>query len=144
MDELLTPEAAEAAFYRAFEGADLDAMMGVWADDEAIACIHPMGQMLRGTADVREAWRQLFAGNQRMHFHIRPQQHRSDGNLAIHTVIQSIYLHGEAEPRPPIVATNVYRRTEQGWRMILHHASPSVIDAKGGEAQQTEPTAPLH
>ena len=36
-----SPEQAEAAFYSAFEKADLDAMMSVWAEDEDIVCMHP-------------------------------------------------------------------------------------------------------
>ena len=34
-----TPQDAEAAFYDAFEKSDLDAMMGVWADDDDIVCV---------------------------------------------------------------------------------------------------------
>jgi hypothetical protein len=31
----------------------------------------------------------------------------------------------EARTRQPIIATNVYMRTENGWRMVVHHASPA-------------------
>ena len=39
----------------------------------------------------------------------------------------------ETRPRGCIVATNVYMRTERGWRMMVHHASPAP------EVQQAEP-----
>ncbi len=57
-----TPQDAEAAFYEAFEKGDLDAMMGVWADDDDILCVHPAGPRLSGVEQVREAWRQIFSG----------------------------------------------------------------------------------
>ena len=40
------PSHAEAAFYAAFERADVDAMMAVWSDDEAVFCVHPGGGRL--------------------------------------------------------------------------------------------------
>ena len=54
---LASAEQAEAAFYRAFEKADLGAMMAVWAEDEEILCIHPGGQRLIGMDAVREIGR---------------------------------------------------------------------------------------
>jgi len=27
-----------------------------------------------------------------------------------------------------MIATNVYRLTPHGWRMVLHHASPAVVE----------------
>jgi hypothetical protein len=47
-----------------------------------------------------------------------------DGLLAIHVLHEHISVPGEAAERPPAVATNIYQLTEQGWRMVLHHASP--------------------
>ena len=45
---LETAEQAETAFYTAFENADTDAMMEIWADDGNIMCIHPNGPRLVG------------------------------------------------------------------------------------------------
>lgn len=138
-----TADEAEQAFYRAFENADLDAMMQVWADDDTIACAHPMGKLLQGRATVRESWRQLFSGDQRMRFRVQHQQIRHSDSLATHTVLEVIFLRGDERPRPPLVATNVFVRTEQGWRMVLHHASPSVIDNTRPESEESAPPS-LH
>jgi hypothetical protein len=46
----------------ALERADLEAMMAVWAEDEEIVCVHPTGPRLAGHEQVRESWRQIFAG----------------------------------------------------------------------------------
>ncbi|HSP00552.1 MAG TPA: nuclear transport factor 2 family protein, partial [Thioalkalivibrio sp.] len=41
-------EQVEAAFYDAFERADMDVMREVWANDKGISCIHPGGERLDG------------------------------------------------------------------------------------------------
>jgi ketosteroid isomerase-like protein len=35
-----------------------------------------------------------------------------------------------------VPATNVYHKTAQGWRMVVHHASPGTTDA-GHDINQT-------
>jgi ketosteroid isomerase-like protein len=123
---LLTPAAAEAAFYKAFEAADLGAMMTVWEAGNGILCIHPLGPPLQGVGQVRAGWQQIFANPARLRFQINTLTTRSQAGLAIHTVYEHITVLGAAEqPSQPIVATNVYHHTGQGWRMILHHAAPA-------------------
>jgi uncharacterized protein (TIGR02246 family) len=120
-----TPQDAEAAFYEAFEKGDLDAMMGVWADDDDIVCVHPGGPRLAGAEQVREAWRQIFAGGQNLRFRLRQQQTLNGMTLVVHSVYEQITVASEARARQPVIATNVYMRTENGWRMVVHHASPA-------------------
>ncbi len=143
-DRYDSPDDAEEAFYQAFGQADLEAMMAVWAPEAGISCIHPMGKVLRGEAEVREGWLQLFTGGQRLHFRTeRLSQHRS-GELSVHTVHEHIQLHGDSAARPPIIATNIYKHTDEGWRLIVHHASPSVIDARRRDGEEPEPKPALH
>ena len=134
-----TPQDAEAAFYDAFEKSDLDAMMGVWADDDDIVCVHPGGPRLTGAEQVREAWRQIFAGGQTLRFRLRQQQTINGMTLVVHTVYEQITSAGEARARQPVIATNVYMRTENGWRMVVHHASPAPAtpEADGKRAPKT-------
>lgn len=120
-----TPQDAEAAFYEAFEKADLDAMMAVWADDDDIVCVHPGGIRLSGMAPIREAWRRIFAGGQTLRFQLRQQQSLNGMTLAVHSVYELISVAGEARARNPVIATNIYMRTANGWRMVVHHASPA-------------------
>ena len=120
-----TPQDAEAAFYEAIEKADLDAMMAVWADDEDIVCVHPGGARLAGMAQVRESWRQIFASGQTLRFRLRHQQAVNGMTLVVRSAYEQISVAGEARPRTPVIATNVYLRTEHGWRMVVHHASPA-------------------
>jgi ketosteroid isomerase-like protein len=120
-----TPEAAEAAFYEAFERRDLEAMMAVWAEDEQIECIHPMGPRLRGVARVRDSWRRIFADALPMKFLLSDATYSQGNLLAIHVLHEHIRTSRHQEDHPPVIATNIYQCTAAGWRMILHHASPS-------------------
>jgi ketosteroid isomerase-like protein len=124
-----TPQDAESAFYEALTKADLDAMMAVWADDDDIFCVHPNGARLSGVERVRESWRQIFASGQTLRFQLREQQQVQGMMLSVHSVYETITVAGEPRPRAPVIATNVYLRTERGWRMVAHHASPAPATA---------------
>lgn len=118
---------AEAAFYRAFEDADLEAMMAVWGNGPGIVCIHPAGPRLVGRARVRESWRRIFAGGPSMQFSIGERRVTETADLAVHVAQEIITVVGEAAPRRPIIATNAYQRSPGGWVMVLHHASPIAL-----------------
>jgi hypothetical protein len=40
-------------------------------------------------------------------------------------VHEHIRLGKDSQHQPPVIATNVYRLTDNGWRMVMHHASPT-------------------
>ena len=119
-----TPQDAEAAFYEAFMKHDLEAMMAVWADDDEVYCVHPRGPRVTGVAQVRESWRQIFAAAQNVRFQIREQHLLQAMMVSVHSVYEQVTMAGEPRARGSIIATNIYMRTEQGWRMMVHHASP--------------------
>jgi ketosteroid isomerase-like protein len=121
----LSPQECEAAFYEALEKADLEAMMGVWADDEEVICVHPGGPRLVGHEAVREAWRLVFQGGARLTVQIGQVLAMQSMMMATHCVHEFIAIKGEARPAAPVVATNVYMRSGNGWKMLLHHSSPS-------------------
>ncbi len=134
-----TPQDAEAAFYKAIEKADLEAMMAVWADDEDIVCVHPGGTRLVGAEHVRESWRAIFASGHTLRFRLLQRQTLSGMSLAVHSVYEHIAVAGEPRTPAPVIATNIYLRTEHGWRMLMHHASPapSVPDMEADKPGNT-------
>ena len=136
-----SPQDAEAAFYEALAKADLEAMMAVWADDDDIYCVHPGGARITGMEQVRESWRQIFAGGQTLRFQLREQQQVQGMMLSVHSVYEQITVAGEQRPRGPVIATNIYLRTERGWRMVAHHASPAPATA-GAEPEPRRVAAP--
>jgi ketosteroid isomerase-like protein len=137
----LTPEAAESAFYAAFEARDIDAMMAVWASDDSIACIHPLAAPLNGRAAVSAGWRSMFEAAGQFRIQIEIAHQIREGSQVIRIVREYLHIGQEAEPRPPILATNVYRKEADGWRMVLHHASPLQV---GGTPPAHTPPVVLH
>ena len=132
-----TPQDAESAFYEAFMKHDLDAMMSVWADDDEVYCVHPRGPRVTGVAQVRESWRQVFANAQSLRFQVRQQHVFQAMMVSVHSVYEQITLGDETRARRCILATNIYARTDRGWRMMAHHASPApeIEDAEPRRAK---------
>ena len=138
---LPTPEAAEAAFYAAFEARDLNAMMAVWAVDNAVACIHPLAAPLNGRAAVAAGWHSMFEAAGQFRVQVEVAHEIREVGQVIRIVREYLIIGQETEPRPPILATNVYRKEADGWRMVLHHASPLQV---GGTPPSRTPPAVLH
>ncbi|GGE61519.1 YybH family protein [Massilia psychrophila] len=124
----------EAAFYDALNRADVDALMLLWADDDEIFCIHPGGPRLHGHAAIQASWEAILAQGA---LQIRPSQLHQAHNLmsSVHTVIEGGVSAGSEVAH--LVATNVYMKTPQGWRMVMHHVSVAPGAAPGA----TQPPA---
>lgn len=130
----VTPREAEEAFYEALERADIDAMMSVWAGEGPIACIHPGGGRLEGSASVRAGWQRVFASGSRLRIRLRDPRYTQDALLAIHLVKEHIEVDGVFQG--VVLSTNIYQFSRGGWHMVLHHASaqpePRRPTAKAG------------
>ena len=114
----------ETAFYEAMQTADLDKLMACWADEDDIVCVHPGGPRLIGIGAVRAAFDAMFSNGC---IRAWPESVRKIESLvsAVHNVRERIEVLTDEGPREAyVIATNVYHKTAQGWRMVLHHASP--------------------
>jgi ketosteroid isomerase-like protein len=123
-----SPEDTEAQFYEALQQADIDRLMSVWADDDEIACIHPGGPRVIGAAAIRASFEAIFANGS---IPVVPEQvHRLQAlGSAVHHLAERISIQTSEGPRTAwVLATNVYLKTAQGWRLVLHHASPGSVD----------------
>ena len=119
-----SPESAEAAFYDAFERRDLDAMTRVWDHEAEVSCIHPGGPRLDDIDTILRSWRAIFEGGQRLRFERVGAVLTVGTNVAVCCLHEVIHFGERFELQGTVVATNVYRRTRQGWKMVIHHASP--------------------
>ncbi|MDP3084180.1 MAG: nuclear transport factor 2 family protein [Rubrivivax sp.] len=136
-----SPDELEAQFYRALQRADLERLMAVWADDDEVVCVHPGGLRVIGTAAIRASFESMFSqGGVAVHI---DQVHRlHTPGCAVHHLVERV--HG-ADDAPPawVLATNVYLKTTQGWRMVAHHASPGQAHAQSQPAASHGPST-LH
>lgn len=120
-----TPQDCEAAFYEALETNNLEAMMEVWAEDEEIVCVHPGGPRLAGYEQVRASWAAICASGQRLKVQITQPVITQSMMSSVHSVHETLSLASDPKSSQTVVATNVYMRTANGWRMIVHHAAPA-------------------
>lgn len=114
----------ESAFYEALQTADIDKLMACWADEDHIVCVHPGGPRLIGALAIRAAFDAMFSNGS---IRARPEGTRKIESLAsaVHNVRERIDVLTDEGPRQAyVIATNVYHKTPQGWRMVAHHASP--------------------
>jgi len=123
-----TADDIEASFYDALQHADIDRLMACWADEDEVVCVHPGGPRIVGIGAIRAAFDAMFAnGNIRAW----PERVRKIESLAsaVHSVLERIEVMTAEGPRTAyVVATNVYQKTAQGWRMVAHHASPGTLN----------------
>ena len=116
-------EDIEAGFYEALLAADLDRLMACWADEDEVVCVHPGGGRWVGLGAIRSAYEQMFTNGS---LRIRLESVRKIDSLscAVHSVRECIeVLTSEGPDKAFVLATNVYFKTAQGWRMVAHHAS---------------------
>jgi len=130
-----SPDEIEAAYYDALGRADLEALMALWADDDDIVCIHPGAQRLVGHVAIRAAWEEILSHGA---LHIHPRQIHTTQNMltSVHSVIEDIAHPDNNVSEVHVIATNVYVKTAQGWKIVTHHASvcpgPAPVEPVNG------------
>lgn len=116
----------EAAFYDALQSGDIEKLMACWGDEDDIVCVHPGAARLVGPAAIRAAFDAMFANGtiRAQPIKVRKVEAMS---ASVHSVLERVEVLTEEGPRHAyVIATNVYHKTAQGWRMVAHHASPGT------------------
>jgi ketosteroid isomerase-like protein len=116
----------EAAFYEALQNGDIDKLMACWADEDEIVCIHPGGPRVLGAVAIRAMFEAMFSNGS---VRAWPQEVRKTQAMgcAVHNLLERVEVLGpDGATQAWVIATNVYHRTAQGWRMVAHHASPGT------------------
>ncbi len=130
MNDETAVEAANAEFYAAFETSDLGRMRGIWLDDDTTSCVHPGWRVLHGTSRIMRSWALIFANTPYIQFFLTDVDVTVLGDVAVVRCVEGIMTEvGDREGDASVAATNVFVRTEHGWRMWLHHGSPVVQQA---------------
>ncbi|MBU3654068.1 MAG: DUF4440 domain-containing protein [Limnohabitans sp.] len=124
-----TADDIEAAFYQALQQGDIEKLMACWADEDEVVCVHPGGPRLVGTGAIRAAFEAMFA-NGPIQAHAQSVRKIESLTSVVHNVVERVALQlPDGLKHASVVATNVYHRTPQGWRMVAHHASPGTPEA---------------
>ena len=131
-------EQAEKAFYAAFEARNIEIMRAVWSHREDALCVHPMGQPLIGWPDIERSWQAIFDGIGEARFSLSDLRVYGDDRVSVRYVHENIHHGPGYSGLSTVLATNVYRLENDGWRMVSHHASP------GGVVNEPDGERPVH
>ncbi|MBX9832554.1 MAG: nuclear transport factor 2 family protein [Burkholderiaceae bacterium] len=127
----------ESAFYDALQRGDIELLMSCWAEEDDIVCVHPGGPRLLGAGAIRAAFEGMFANGT---VRARPVQvHRVVAlTSAVHSVAEEVeVMLPDGLHQAVVLATNVYHKTPEGWRLVAHHASAGTApDAQAVNAQR--------
>jgi len=130
MSDVAEVEQANARFYQAFETLDLARMELVWARGEHVKCVHPGWPILIGWDAVRASWESIFENTAEMRFTLSDVRASACGDLAWVTCTENIF--SEVQGRlgvTSVLATNLFERGPDGWRLVHHHASHILAPA---------------
>jgi len=86
--------------------------------------VHPGWPLLVGWDAVRSSWATIFANTGEMRFTLSDVRASASGDLAWVTCTENIF--SEVQGRlavTSILATNLFERAADGWRLVHHHAS---------------------
>jgi ketosteroid isomerase-like protein len=112
--------AANERFYAAFAARDIAAMESAWAESVPIACTHPGWMTLHGRLEVLDSWRAIMAN---------PAQARvvpGDARVTLLGDVAIVHCR-EFVAGSAIVATNVFLREDDEWRLVDHHGGPVAM-----------------
>jgi ketosteroid isomerase-like protein len=118
----------ENAFYEALHTADIQKLMGCWADEEDIVCVHPGGPRLIGAGAIRAAFEAMFANGNIQAYPERIHKIESLASAVHHLVERVEVMTSQGPQKAWVIATNVFHKTPQGWRMVVHHTSPGTAN----------------
>lgn len=136
-----SPDELELELYEAMRRGDVDRLMELWSDDDEICCVHPGGERLFGAAAIRASFEAMF-GNGTIDAEPHRVRRLESHSSAVHSVIERIRVATtEGERFAWVVATNVYLKSAQGWRLVAHHASPGSADET---VESVEAASTLH
>jgi ketosteroid isomerase-like protein len=129
-------QAANRAFYDAFERRDLDAMSDLWERSERSLCTHPGWAPLRGWQAVAASWFALFHEAQPTQFILTEERVEVAGDTAWVTLDENLI---GAQVGATVSAVNVFVRGADGWRIVVHHGSNVMTSRAPGSGGAPAP-----
>ncbi|MFB7499720.1 nuclear transport factor 2 family protein [Streptomyces sp. NPDC056161] len=145
-------ELANTAYYEAMEEGDFEKLSSLWldpadlgvdeeyhdpADTGVMSCVHPGWPVLTGRGEVLRSYALIMANTDYIQFFLTDVHVSVTGDTALVTCTENILSGGPAPEAGAelgplvgqlVVATNVFHRTSDGWKLWSHHASPVLTE----------------
>ncbi len=103
-------------------------MKDVWDKTDEVICIHPSATRIYSYDLIIASWQQIFSSQEGLTILVNEPVYTIKQDVAIHYVKEELYI-GESNVAS-ILATNIYHQTQDGWKMIAHHASSTYSESK--------------
>jgi ketosteroid isomerase-like protein len=121
--------AANAELYAAVEAGDVDRLAAMWDTADDVVCVHPGWPAVTGRSRVLRSWAVIMANTAYIQFFSTNVEIAVDGDVAIVTCEHGLLARSDEADTgfgetARVVASNVFRRRPDGWRLWSHHASP--------------------
>jgi ketosteroid isomerase-like protein len=128
---------ANRRFYQALSELDLKAMEDVWHHESQVSCVHPGWPPLSGWERVREGWARIFDNTVSQRVEPRNVEVRVFGELGWVSCLEQITASSRTGGTISLAASNnLFLKTKEGWKMILHHASSIPVEVETPPATQ--------
>jgi ketosteroid isomerase-like protein len=126
------------------EQGDFEELSELWMDED-ISCVHPGWPVLSGRGEVLRSYALIMANTEYIQFFLTDVKVSVAGDTALVTCTENILSGGPAEEAGElgplvgqlVVATNVFRRTSDGWKIWSHHGSPVLTETEGEEDEDS-------
>ncbi|SDK42701.1 nuclear transport factor 2 family protein [Streptomyces indicus] len=137
--DLEAVEQANTAFYEAMEGGDFETLSDLWLtgdEGDGVTCVHPGWPVLTGRGEVLRSYALIMANTEYIQFFLTDVKISVNGDTALVTCTENILSGAPSEEAGElgplvgqlVVASNLFRRTPDGWRLWSHHASPVLAE----------------
>jgi ketosteroid isomerase-like protein len=115
-------------FYRCLETLDMGCMEKVWLQEDWVRSVHPGWDVLVGWEAIRGSWERIFESTAWIRVQPTDVHIHLMGEAAVVACSENITTaDGEELGVAVAQATNVFWRTPDGWRLVVHHASPAPM-----------------
>ena len=119
---------ANDTFYGALEDHDIETMEALWLHEGWVRCVHPGRDAIVGWPGVRRSFEEIFAARRWLHVTPTAIDVLVFGEIGVIACVENITTESEDEMGMTVAqATNIFRLTDGGWRMMHHHASPAPM-----------------
>ncbi|MFC4469107.1 nuclear transport factor 2 family protein [Streptomyces xiangluensis] len=111
-----------------------------------VSCVHPGWPVLTGRGEVLRSYALIMANTEYIQFFLTDVHVSVISDTALVTCTENILSGGPAPEDSDelgplvgqlVVATNVFRRTSEGWKLWSHHASPVLAESGEEEADDS-------
>ncbi|MGI9553815.1 MAG: nuclear transport factor 2 family protein [Thermodesulfobacteriota bacterium] len=116
-------------FYKALGTRNVRLMKEVWANDEKVGCVHPGWTVLRSWSAIMQSWENVFDPSDQVDINLTDIKINIKGDLAWVTCVQEmVYIKRDPVSYNLSQSTNIFEKTDDEWKLVVHHASPIPLD----------------